>query len=105
MGKVIKESILTTFFSYLGVIIGYINLLWLLPFVLNPTQIGLFKTIQDMGLLLVPFAQLGLGNGITRFYPNLKENQFAFFTLSLIISTLGFLLVGLLFFAFREYIV
>ncbi len=105
MGKVIKESLLTTFFSYIGVVIGYINLLWLLPFVLNPTQIGLFKTIQDMGLILVPFAQLGLGNGITRFYPKVKNNQFAFFTLSLIISTLGFFLIAILFSVFLENII
>src|SRR5690606_24352488 len=105
MGKIVKQSFFTTISSYIGVVVGYVNVLWLLPYALSPEEIGLFKTIQDMGLLLVPFAQLGLGNGITRFYPTLKENQFAFFTLSLIISTLGFLLVGLLFFAFREYIV
>ncbi|HLU90613.1 MAG TPA: oligosaccharide flippase family protein [Cyclobacteriaceae bacterium] len=102
MGKVFKESLLTTVFSYIGVIIGYINMLWLLPFVLNPSQIGLFKTIQDMGLILVPFAQLGLGNGITRFYPEVKRHQFSFFTLSLVISSIGFTLVALLFFAFRD---
>ena len=105
MKTIAKQSILTTLSSYLGVIIGYINILWLLPYALEPDQIGLFRTIQDMALLLVPFAQLGLGNGLTKFFPQTKENQYAFFTLSLFVTGLGFLLVLGLFLVFRDSIV
>jgi O-antigen/teichoic acid export membrane protein len=105
MKQIAKQSILTTFSSYLGVLIGYFNVLWLLPYALQPEEIGIFRTIQDMGLLFVPFAQLGVGNGITRFYPKVKENQFSFFTFSLILSLIGFLIVMSLFFIFRDLIV
>ncbi|MEX2595168.1 MAG: oligosaccharide flippase family protein [Anditalea sp.] len=105
MGKVIKESLLTTFFSYIGVVIGYFNMLWLLPYALEPDQMGLFKTIQDMALLLVSLAQLGLGNGITRYYPKIKDNQFAFFTMSLFLSFIGFLLITFLLFIFKSNII
>ncbi|MFD2201429.1 lipopolysaccharide biosynthesis protein [Shivajiella indica] len=105
MKPIARQSVLTTISSYLGVLIGYFNVLWLLPYALDPEQIGLFRTIQDLALLLVPFAQLGLGNGITRFYPQVKEKQFSFFSLSLLLSLLGFLLVSILFFVFREYLV
>jgi O-antigen/teichoic acid export membrane protein len=105
MKSIARQSILTTISSYLGVLIGYFNVLWLLPYALEPEQIGLFRTIQDIALLLVPFAQLGVGNGITRFYPQSKDKQFAFFSLSLCLSLIGFLLVALLFFVFRESLV
>lgn len=105
MKSIARQSILTTISSYLGVLIGYFNVLWLLPYALEPEQIGLFRTIQDLALLLVPFAQLGLGNGITRFYPQAKDKQFAFFSLSLLLSLLGFFLVAILFFVFREHLV
>jgi O-antigen/teichoic acid export membrane protein len=105
MKIIAKQSILTTFSSYLGVLIGYFNVLWLLPYVLDPGQLGLFRTVQDLALILVPFAQLGIGNGITRFYPRIKEQQFSFFTMSLLMSLLGALLVALLFVGLRDYLV
>lgn len=105
MGKIVKQSLLSTLSSYLGVVIGYVNLLWLLPYALSPEQIGIFKTIQDMGLLLVPFAQLGLGHGVTRFYPQVKEQQFNFFSFTLILSLIGFGLVAVGFLSFKSQII
>src|SRR5690554_2547334 len=104
MGKIVKQSLLTTVFSYIGVVVGYINVLWLLPYALSPEEIGIFRTIQDMGLLLVPFAQLGLGHGITRFYPRVKDQQFAFFSFSLFLTLIGFGIVALGFLTFKEQI-
>ena len=105
MGKIVKQSLLSTFSSYIGVVIGYVNMLWLLPYAFSPEEIGIFKTIQDMGLLLVPFAQLGLGHGITRFYPQIKENQFSFFSFTLFLSLIGFGVVMLVFLVFKGQII
>jgi len=105
MGKIAKQSILTTISSYLGVLIGYINILWLLPYAFSPSQMGIFRTIQDMALLLVPFAQMGLGHGITRFFPQIKNSTATFFTYSLVLSILGFSIVATLFFIFQDVIV
>jgi O-antigen/teichoic acid export membrane protein len=105
MRIIAKQSILTTISSYLGVLIGYFNVLWLLPYALDPGQLGLFRTVQDLALILVPFAQLGLGNGITRFYPKVKDYQFSFFTMSLLLSLAGAVVVALLFLLFRDYLV
>lgn len=101
----VKQSVLTTIFSYLGVIVGYVNLLWLFPYVLTPEQIGLFKTVQDIALLLVPFAQLGIGHGITRFFPRIKGNEFAFFSFSIVMATIGFFIVATLFYVFKTSII
>jgi O-antigen/teichoic acid export membrane protein len=105
MGKIAKQSILTTLSSYLGVLIGYANILWLIPLALSPNQFGIFRTIQDMALLLVPFAQLGLGHGITRYFPQVRKHTYTFFTLSLILCLVGFAVVAVFFLLFREPIV
>lgn len=105
MSKIARQSIQTTIFSYLGVILGYINVLWLYPFALDSTELGTFRTIQDLGLLFVPFAQLGVGHGITRYFPKLEKHQSAFLTYSLAFSLLGFGLVSLIFFGLKEEIV
>lgn len=104
MSKIAQQSIQTTLFSYLGVVLGYINVLWLYPFALDATELGTFRTIQDLGLLFVPFAQLGVGHGITRYFPKLKDQQSAFLTYSLAISLVGFAVVSILFFGFKNQI-
>lgn len=105
MEKIARQSLLTTLSSYLGVVIGYFNVLWLLPYVLDPGQIGLYRTIQDMALLLVPVAQLGLGNGITRFFPLAAESKNSFLTFSLALAFLGFVFVSLIFWLFKQTII
>lgn len=105
MGKVAKQSIQTTIFSYLGVVIGYVNVLWLYPYALDASQLGTFRTIQDLGLLFVPFAQLGVGHGITRFFPQLKSNQSAFLSYGLALSLVGFGVVSLIFLGFKNQII
>ncbi|MFD2037435.1 polysaccharide biosynthesis C-terminal domain-containing protein [Belliella marina] len=97
-----SQSLLSTIFSYLGVAIGYFNLLWLMPYAMTPDHIGTFRTVQDMALLLVPFAQLGLGNGITKFFPQLHKRHFSFFTFTLFLTLLGFLIVSLIFFLLND---
>jgi O-antigen/teichoic acid export membrane protein len=105
MGTVAKQSIQTTIFSYLGVVVGYFNVLWLYPYALDASQLGTFRTIQDLGLLFVPFAQLGVGHGITRYFPQLKANQSAFLSYGLLVSLGGFLLVSTIFLGFKEQII
>ena len=102
MSRLAKQSILTTISAYIGVVIGYFNLLWLLPFVLKPDQIGLFKTIQDMAFLMMPFAQMGVGNGITRFFPQVKDNKYSFFSFSLFLGFAGYTVLLFFFILFRE---
>ena len=105
MRKIAFQSIQTTIFSYFGVVLGYINVLWLYPYALDTTQLGTFRTIQDLGLLLVPFAQLGLGHGITRYFPKLERNHAALLTFSLLFSFFGFGAVSLLFFGFKQQVI
>lgn len=86
-------------------VVGYFNVLWLLPYVLEPAQVGLFRTIQDLAILLVPFAQLGIGNGITRFFPMVKGSKFSFLTQTILFGMLGYILIGLGFLIFHETII
>lgn len=104
MSKIAQQSIQTTIFSYIGVILGYINVLWLYPYALDATELGTFRTIQDLGLLFVPFAQLGVGHGITRYFPKLEQKQSAFLTYSLALSLVGFAVVSLIFFGLKTQI-
>jgi len=100
MGIVIRQSIFTSLISYLGIIIGYVNLLYLYPKFLEVEQIGLLRTLQDAAILFVPFAQMGLAHSITRFFPlynKSKENASAFINMILTLSLVGFGIFWLIF--------
>lgn len=104
MGIVIRKSLITSAISYLGVVIGYFNLLWLYPMALDPSQVGLFKVLQDLAILLVPFAQLGIGQSLVRFFPEFNkhtEGKKVLLTFALSASLMGYLLFLAIFYAFE----
>jgi O-antigen/teichoic acid export membrane protein len=93
MGIVIRQSIYSTIIAYVGVAIGYVNLLYLYPKFLSLEQVGLFRTIQDAAILFSPFAQFGLTQSIFRFYPQFakdKKSSHAFITLMMLMALAGF---------------
>jgi O-antigen/teichoic acid export membrane protein len=73
MGIIVRQSIITTIISYVGVAIGYVNLLYLYPRYLSPEQVGLMRTLQDSAILMAQFAQFGLAQSIIRFFPKFRE--------------------------------
>jgi len=105
MGIVIRQSIYSTLISYLGVAIGYINLLYFYPKFLSLEQVGLFRTIQDAAILFTPFAQFGLTQTIFRFYPQLvkdKKTSHTFITLMALMALAGFAVFLLVFKIFES---
>lgn len=75
MGIVARQSLITSIISYIGVAIGYINLIFLYPKFLELDQIGLMRAIQDSGMLLTPFVSLGLNQCISRYYPKFSISK------------------------------
>lgn len=105
MGLVIRQSIYSSIISYAGVLIGYVNLLYLYPKFLSTDQIGLFRTIQDAAILFSPFAQFGLSQTIIRFYPQLardKKSSQGFISFMSLLALAGFAIFFLLFKIFES---
>ena len=105
MGLVIRQSFYSTIISYAGVVIGYINLLYLYPKFLSLEQVGLFRTIQDAAILLSPFAQFGLTQSIFRFYPHFvkdKSTSHTFITLMMLLALAGFAVFFIIFKLFEN---
>ncbi len=93
MGIVYNQSYRTTAISYLGVGIGYINVLWLFPSILSAEQIGLLRLLPSIAFMLLPFAQLGLSQSVLKFYPEYakKSNGSSeLFSIMLIANLVGF---------------
>ncbi len=107
MGIVKDQSIRVTIATYIGVLIGAFNLLWLFPYCLSEEIIGLLKTIEAVAKIFFPFASLGVVAVCIRFFPRFRDNitgHHGFFGLLLLLPVLGIVGFLLFFFFFQDQI-
>jgi len=105
MGIAIRESIKSSIASYLGVLIGSINVVLLYTRFLSPEQLGLTRVLQDTTLLFVSLAQLGSPFLIIKFFPhfqNKENNNNGFLFFSIFYSIIGFLIFTIVFLLLHE---
>ncbi|MCE7996744.1 MAG: oligosaccharide flippase family protein [Roseivirga sp.] len=101
MGIVIRQSIRSSAIAYLGVVVGYINLLWLYPYFLSSGQIGLLRLIQSSAFILATFGQFGIPQITVKYFPELKHQR-GFLSFILISGVIGFILLSTLSMLFQE---
>ena len=108
MGILARQSIIITIISYAGVVLGYVNLIYLYPRYLELKEVGLLRAVQDGALLLAPFASFGLAPCIARFYPRFSSDKSLlsqFIGLTTVLAMSGFIVLVLVFFLFKNSIV
>lgn len=97
MGVIKRQGIKHSIITYLGVVIGIINTLFIYPRML-PADLGLIRFIMDTATLIIPIALLGFNHVSIRFYPDFKDeenghNGLLFFLISGVTTGLLFLLM------------
>jgi O-antigen/teichoic acid export membrane protein len=99
MGIVIRQSSISTALTFIGIGLGYLNVLYFFPLYLSPDQIGLTRVIQDFAMLLVPFAQFGISQATLKFYPTFtkRDESSGFLTLMILMALSGFILFFIVF--------
>ena len=108
MGEIKKQGISNAIISYIGIAIGFINLLVLQPILLSPEEIGLTRILFSFSAILSTLIPLGMINVIIRFFPvfeNKEKRHYGFFGFSLLIPSIGFLIVSALLFLSKNYFV
>ncbi|MBK7810976.1 MAG: polysaccharide biosynthesis protein [Saprospiraceae bacterium] len=105
MGIIRAQSVRSTMLIYLAMLIGLINLVLLMPQFFTKEQIGMTRTILTLSLLLSQFSEMG-ASGITyRFFPFYKkQNAGDLLFILLLITALGFTVVGGISYYFRDFI-
>lgn len=105
MGVIIKQSIKSTFISYVGILLGAFNILLLFPKYLKPEEFGLIRLLQDIPFLFALFVQLGASSITDRFFYHFKEKQRdnGFLSMLLLYPLIGFTLFLLTFFIFLDF--
>lgn len=108
MGIIIKQSFKGTIWSYLGLLVGYINLGIIMPRFFMTEQVGLVQLIAAITTIFTNFSTLGFSSVINRLFPEFRDprkNHHGFFPLMLFTGLLGFVLSMAAFFVFKPHIV
>jgi O-antigen/teichoic acid export membrane protein len=75
MGNVIQRSGYSALLSYLGFFIGYVNMLWLFPYVFSAEEIGLIRLILAIATMFATMSSFGGPQVATRYFPYFTESS------------------------------
>ncbi len=108
MGIIRKEAFANSIFSYIGVILGYINVIILFPAFFSSSEFGLLSLIISVSAIYANLSAIGLVTAIPRFFPFFKtddKKHEGFLAYILLIATTGFLLATILLIILRPVII
>jgi O-antigen/teichoic acid export membrane protein len=98
LGVIQRQTISGTFYSYVGVIIGFVSLAVLSPKVFTTEQIGLTQILIATSSILAQIGGLGFSNVTNRLFPyfrNRETSHNGFLSLGLLVTIAGFLISAL----------
>jgi len=108
MGVISRQGILNLIVSYIGVIIGSINTIFLFPNIFSAAEFGLTRVIVSAAMMGTALFSFGVNSFTIKFFPFFKDkanqnNGFLFFIM--LIPFVGYLLFLLTTFIFKPQIV
>ena len=108
MGIVQQDAIKTSFISFVGIGLGYLNKAFLFILLFTTTQVGLINLLMSVGLLFAQFANLGTIYTIWRFFPffrNPEKQNYGFLFANFLLIIFGSFLITCLVFLLKPYVV
>jgi O-antigen/teichoic acid export membrane protein len=108
LGIVQKQAFSNTILSYIGLVLGYINIIILYPAYFTLEQFGLIQLIQSISVVYAQFSAFGLINIIIRYFPFFKtedRKHQGFISWITLIMICGFFVVTLIYIIFRPFII
>jgi O-antigen/teichoic acid export membrane protein len=75
MGKLARQASLNFVLTYMGLVLGFINIAILYPRILPDDHFGLTRLLVSIATMAGAFAQLGLDNTIVRYFPYFRNSS------------------------------
>jgi O-antigen/teichoic acid export membrane protein len=108
LGIVSRQASIATLFSYLGVLVGFVNVTLLMTQWFTEEQFGLRETLLSVAIFSSQFAHLGTYRSLVKFYPFFNQdgkNDNGLLSIGLLVPFIGFLIVSCLMILFKPLIV
>jgi len=96
MGIIRKQTVSGSIFSYAGVLLGFLNLAVLSPLIFTSEQIGLPSLLLAISVIASQFGSFGFNSVTIRLFPyfrNEENHHGGFLGMTLIVQTIGLLIV------------
>lgn len=107
MGIIQQQTLKGTFYSYLGVFIGFFSFYLIQPHIFSPEQVGLLSILNSYSILFAQMAVLGF-NATARVFPyfrNNKNHDHGYLGLAFLISLAGFIIFCIAAYLLKDQIV
>jgi O-antigen/teichoic acid export membrane protein len=107
MGVIKRQGIKNTIATYIGFVIGFVNLIIIQPNFLSKEELGLTRVLYSFALLVAMFVPMGIGNATTRFFPmfkNTEKRHHGYFGFMLLFPLAGFILAAGVLLFFKDFI-
>lgn len=108
MGIIVRQTLKSSVYSYIGAILGFINVGLLMPLLLQTNQIGLINVLVAISSIIGQFGTLGFTSVTTRLFPYFRDKaakHHGFFSLLLKIGIAGFILCMVFYFLLKNYLI
>ncbi len=108
MGVIQRQSVKNFFSSYLGVILGFLNIIFIQPRFLTAEELGLTRILYSFALLVASVVPLGTGNMTTRFFPEFRDERkkhHGYFGFLMLVTLIGFILISFPLFLLQDFFI
>ncbi|MBK9061428.1 MAG: oligosaccharide flippase family protein [Flavobacteriales bacterium] len=98
MGRIARQATINSLLTYVGLVLGFVNLVLLYPRILTPGELGLTRLVVSIAVIAAQIAQVGLESTTIRYFPYFRERRgghHGFYAVVLLLGTLGGLLAML----------
>ncbi len=108
MGVIKRQGITNAIVTYIGILIGFANVIFVQPYFLSSEELGLIRVLYAFSALVAMFLPLGIGSITLRYFPNFKdakEKHYGFFGVMILYLFVGFLLTSLVLWLLKDMII
>jgi O-antigen/teichoic acid export membrane protein len=108
LGIIQKQGIQNTIITYLGIIIGFVSLIIVQPFLLSKEEVGLIRVLFAFSSLVASIIPLGITSITVKYFPlfrNRENGHYGFLGFILIFPIVGGLIIFFLLSIFKQSII
>lgn len=108
MGTIARQTLKGSVYSYIGALIGFVNVAVLMPHIFSTQEVGLTNILISISAIFGQFGTLGFVNVTTRLFPyfrNKDKKHSGFLFLSFVAGFTGFFICLLIFHFSKSYLI
>ena len=108
MGVIRRQGVTNTIVMYIGLVVGFINIIYIQPKLLTTEVLGLTRILFAAASIIAMLLPLGIGSIAIKYFPLFKDEKtrhHGFFGLLLLFTAIGFCFISTLLIFFKSFII